>query len=195
MRRVVAISLIWIMVTVSVFSDPRLEHIHSLDQRIRRVAAVDVAVEIVGWSALVTAAILAGALDESGADQTPSQLSIGLMIGGWAAVIGGGLHALSLIEPAQERNELRNAIWREQAEAERTFYLVGLRDIFSEREVEAISSHQIFVGMSESAMLESIGSPVSVNRTVTAAGESKQHVYPNGLYVYTESGFVTGWQD
>lgn len=66
---------------------------------------------------------------------------------------------------------------------------------FTPRERSAIERRKLFIGMSERAMRQVMGPPTRVNRTVTEHGESKQHVFPGGRYVYTEDGAVTAWQD
>jgi hypothetical protein len=55
-------------------------------------------------------------------------------------------------------------------------------------------SNEVHIGMSEMDLLISCGSPMEINRTVTANGSSEQWVYPD-IYVYVENGEVTSFQD
>jgi hypothetical protein len=57
-----------------------------------------------------------------------------------------------------------------------------------------IDQQKIRVGMSECALLASWGSPLGINHTVTAAGDSAQYVYGGGNYAYVTNGRVTGMQ-
>ena len=67
---------------------------------------------------------------------------------------------------------------------------------FSSRERKAIMSGDIFLGMSEKALLLSWGDPEDVNTSVGDWGTHKQYVYGDfGPYVYVENGIVTSWQD
>lgn len=75
------------------------------------------------------------------------------------------------------------------------------RDIRSRTDItpeehDAALKRNIFIGMSEKALLLSRGKPARQNRTVRPDGVFIQHVYPSyGLYVYTLDGVVTSWQD
>lgn len=79
------------------------------------------------------------------------------------------------------------------------------RQPFSDREWQAVDVGQIFIGMSEAALICSWGLPNAfsggdINRTVTAGGESRQYVfrgspYASADYVYIEDGRVTAYQD
>lgn len=120
------------------------------------------------------------------------------VIGSAALLVGAAVGLLDWALTARQRgvverlgNEVGFARSR-QLQAERAS---DLERRFNEREQNAIQARIIFLGMSEAAMLESRGQPIGVNRTVTAAGEHKQYVYPGGVYIYTEDGVVTSWQD
>jgi hypothetical protein len=69
---------------------------------------------------------------------------------------------------------------------------------FSDKEFEAILSESVFIGMSESALLESYGSPDKINITETSISIQKQYVYNRPFhrttYVYVENGFINGLQ-
>jgi hypothetical protein len=53
----------------------------------------------------------------------------------------------------------------------------------------------IRIGMTESELESSIGIPISKNRTMSNGMIYVQYVYRNNVYVYTENGIVTAWQD
>jgi len=53
----------------------------------------------------------------------------------------------------------------------------------------------IRIGMTEQELRESIGYPISKNRTMTDGKTYIQYVYRNNVYVYTLNGIVTSWQD
>jgi hypothetical protein len=69
------------------------------------------------------------------------------------------------------------------------------RKAFSHLDLAAIERRTVRIGMSESALLCSIGNPIEINRTVRASYVHKQYVYGGGVYVYVEDGFVTAFQD
>jgi len=70
----------------------------------------------------------------------------------------------------------------------------------TEEDMYSIQNGSIRIGMSEYAMLCSIGRPPNdINETVGSWGVHKQYVFKTGrysaLYVYTEKGKVTSWQN
>jgi hypothetical protein len=67
------------------------------------------------------------------------------------------------------------------------------RRALSGEEWTLVDQRKVKIGMSEIALLCSLGS-TEVNRTVTAAGTHKQYVY-SGRNVYVEDGTVVGFQD
>ena len=69
------------------------------------------------------------------------------------------------------------------------------RTVFRNQHINAIKAKHIGIGMSECEMLASQGMPERYNRSVTAAGTRIQYVYPGRLYIYTDNGIVTAWQD
>ncbi len=69
------------------------------------------------------------------------------------------------------------------------------RGLISEARWGYVDGRTIQIGMSEAALLAAWGPARDVNRTVTADGTHKQHVYSNGYLVYTDNGSVTSWQD
>ena len=73
---------------------------------------------------------------------------------------------------------------------------IDSRTDLTEEEREAAKEQKIFIGMSEHALICSLGQPRSSNRTVTVSGTSVQYVYGSfGPYVYTTNGYITSWQD
>lgn len=75
------------------------------------------------------------------------------------------------------------------------------REIFAEKEIDAIGRSQVYIGMSEDALICSWGRPDDINRSVGSWGVHSQYVYEGGYYgtdsnfVYVENGYVTSWQD
>jgi hypothetical protein len=70
-----------------------------------------------------------------------------------------------------------------------------LRENFTEKEIQFIRTRSIFVGMSEKAMIESLGYPMEgINEVVIDNISLKQYVYDTGQYVYIENGRVRGWE-
>ena len=68
------------------------------------------------------------------------------------------------------------------------------RNAFEPKDIDLIRRGSVALGMSEDAMLCALGSPEDRNRTVGSWGEHIQYVF-DGMYVYTENGKVTSWQD
>jgi hypothetical protein len=59
-----------------------------------------------------------------------------------------------------------------------------------------IRERRVRIGMSECAVVAALGKPEAANSTHTARGRSTQLVYrQKGMYVYTEDGVVTSWQN
>ena len=122
------------------------------------------------------------------------------VVAGYGVMLGGlGLGITDRIVTRPNRTEIeraRHVVNGLHAQWERQVREEGLLGSgFTDQERSSIARREIFLGMSESAMRESLGPPIDVNRTVTQSGESKQFIYPNGVYVYTENGVVTSWQD
>jgi hypothetical protein len=59
---------------------------------------------------------------------------------------------------------------------------------------DLVKNSQIRIGMSQCNLYAALGIPEHENRTVGSWGVKIQHVY-DGLYVYTDNGIVTSWQD
>lgn len=59
---------------------------------------------------------------------------------------------------------------------------------------EKIRSAVVNIGMNICSMYASLGLPEDENRSVGSWGVHIQHVY-DGLYVYTQNGIITSWQD
>lgn len=58
-----------------------------------------------------------------------------------------------------------------------------------------VANERIRIGMSECELYASWGFPDRQSRSVGRYGTHIQHVYSSQVYVYTENGRVTGWQD
>jgi len=58
-----------------------------------------------------------------------------------------------------------------------------------------VKNKQVQIGMTICEMYASLGTPEHQNRTVNSHGVLIQHVYHDRLYVYTDNGVVTSWQD
>lgn len=87
--------------------------------------------------------------------------------------------------------EVRDA-YNKKLKADRDKYL---KDNFTSKEIQAISQSKIFIGMSEKALVESLGYPWDgINETVTPSFSYKQYVYGAGRYVYVKNGFIESWQ-
>jgi hypothetical protein len=72
------------------------------------------------------------------------------------------------------------------------------RKLFTEADISAIGTRQIFIGMSESAMVCAFAGVFdAVNTTRTAYGVDVQYVVTSlyGPYIYTTNGKVTAVQD
>ncbi len=69
-----------------------------------------------------------------------------------------------------------------------------------EKDWEIIDRASVKIGMSELSLICSMGTPYAVNRTVGSWGVKKQFIFrpcchDEVYYVYTENGYVTGFQD
>ena len=71
----------------------------------------------------------------------------------------------------------------------------------SAKEMNHVRKAQIFIGMTESALWAAWGETANKNRSVSKYGSRTQHVYgsyglfSSPVYVYTENGVITSWQD
>lgn len=88
-----------------------------------------------------------------------------------------------------EKEARLNAL-REKSDA-RLKYLI---EKFGEQDGRRVFNKYIWIGMTESMLLESRGEPKDINTTVTKYGTKKQFVYGNGKFVYLENGKVEAWQ-
>lgn len=67
---------------------------------------------------------------------------------------------------------------------------------FADRDVGYIRERRVRLGMAECSVLAALGVPDKLNRTTNAAGRYDQWVYrKRGVYVYTQDGTVTSWQE
>ncbi|MFC0417730.1 hypothetical protein ACFFHH_20180 [Cytobacillus solani] len=65
---------------------------------------------------------------------------------------------------------------------------------FNKKAKQENSKGKIGIGMTQEEVIESIGKPTDINKTVTANGTSEQWVYPNYVYLYFEDGILTSYQ-
>ncbi|MEO9967176.1 MAG: hypothetical protein ABJF11_15360 [Reichenbachiella sp.] len=82
-----------------------------------------------------------------------------------------------------------------ETQKEKKAYEEYLHANFTSKEVEYIKEGNIFIGMSEKALFQSIGHPRSTNTTAVPNGVQKQYVYGNGVFVYSINKIVSAWQD
>lgn len=78
---------------------------------------------------------------------------------------------------------------------ERKVYLINR---YGAKIAEKILNRQIWLGMSDKMLIETIGKPVDINRTVGSFGIHEQWVYgsiQNTEYYYFENGKLKSWQD
>lgn len=72
------------------------------------------------------------------------------------------------------------------------------REALSALDWQHVPAGRVAIGMTEPGVMCALGTPTAINRTATRGGTWKQWVYPRGgrtIYVYTEDGKVTSWQD
>lgn len=188
--RILTVALTLSLVGSLAFADSRVDRIEELDGEIQRRRTLEY---VTGGAGLVVMGAGGMMIDEE-TEELPA-LSIGLISAGFGLVVFAGVHALLTSPLVRERHNLHQEIALEQLveiqEAERE----RLEATFSDRELAAIDAGEIYIGMSEAALLESWGQPIDINRTVTETIVRKQYVYPHSVYVYVENGVVTGWQD
>lgn len=71
--------------------------------------------------------------------------------------------------------------------------------LLNDSDYQLVLKKKIRIGMTETGLLCSWGTPVEINRDVSSYGVSKQFVYSAGgdseIYVYVENGIIDGWQD
>ena len=89
------------------------------------------------------------------------------------------------------KREARFNALKEESE-KRLKYLI---EKFGEQDGRRVFDKSIWIGMTESMLMESWGQPKDVNTTVTKYSTSKQFVYGNGRYVYVVNGIVDSWQN
>ena len=53
---------------------------------------------------------------------------------------------------------------------------------------------KFWIGMSRAALIDSLGNPESINKSVSKWGIHEQFVYDNYLYIYVENNIVTSYQ-
>lgn len=89
----------------------------------------------------------------------------------------------------QQKIKMEQKKRNEMARVKRKEKLSKKYDSFT---VDSIIEGEIFIGMSEDALIESWGHPKRINETVGRWGVHKQYVYWS-KYVYVENGKITSW--
>jgi hypothetical protein len=84
--------------------------------------------------------------------------------------------------------------WWRRREATVALDELKRRAAFAAIDIAEIKRGGFTIGMSEQAMVCSLGEPTDRNRTVNTAGTFTQHIYGR-TYIYTENGIITSWQD
>jgi hypothetical protein len=103
-------------------------------------------------------------------------------------------------DPPPNTDELKNTEppdlcgWWREGHLEAALEELSRRHAFTAKEIVMIRSQALLIGMSEKAMLCSIGPPEDINRTITSAGMHSQFAYSGRKFVYTENGIVTAIQ-
>lgn len=109
----------------------------------------------------------------------------------------------TLAAPELERMRARNAAaWeaRSREIAEQMAYAwqsrqQALEGRFGSDVAAKILVRSVWIGMSAEMALESQGTPIEINRTVTASVVREQWVYGTGVYLYFDNGVLTAVQD
>lgn len=91
-------------------------------------------------------------------------------------------------------NDIRATNNAEQSDKNRTERRKFLTDKYGYEMANLIISKRLKIGMTESIVRESIGSPNSKNISHYASGTHEQWVYKD-KYVYLENGLLTAWQE
>lgn len=87
----------------------------------------------------------------------------------------------------------RYALYLKKIKIDRNNRIKRLRRLYSSKEVRYILARNFYIGMSEGALVESIGRG-KTNTSVGCWGTHVQHCYKYGLYIYVENGFITSYQ-
>lgn len=92
----------------------------------------------------------------------------------------------------QERKQREQRELREQRTREREL----LYSTFNDKELKAIENNQYFIGMSRSALIESLGEPESLYEIAGEGSINEQFTYLDGaLYIVVEDGVITSFFD
>jgi hypothetical protein len=71
--------------------------------------------------------------------------------------------------------------------------LAALKKKYGKRAQDIFDGY-FWVGMSRNALIDSLGEPNSINKSVGKWGTHEQFVYGNNLYIYVENNVVTSYQ-
>jgi hypothetical protein len=75
------------------------------------------------------------------------------------------------------------------------------RKLLTEEERRAVAQGELLIGMTRCGMYSAMGTPIAENSTTNASGQFTQHVFSipwrsaKRIYVYTQNGRVTSWQN
>jgi hypothetical protein len=73
----------------------------------------------------------------------------------------------------------------------------GRLDTYTRADKQAMEERKtkVFIGDSDSKVIQVYGEPIRKNRTATGNTVREQWVYNNGVYIYIENGTVVAWQN
>jgi hypothetical protein len=88
-------------------------------------------------------------------------------------------------------------VWAESGlESSRLGYAIENEQRMTGREIEAVRDERIFIGMSETGLRSSWGSPMRINTFLNSTSRREQFVYgTGGPYVYLENGRIQSIQN
>ena len=100
------------------------------------------------------------------------------------------------VKERKEKEKKEAAKRKEKAEKEERERKEKLVKKYGEYTAGVILRHKFYIGMSEDALIESLGRPNDINVSVGSWGTHKQYIYGgyDGTYIYVENGKVTSYQ-
>lgn len=93
-------------------------------------------------------------------------------------------------------NKYKNDLLDEIQEKEKEAIVKYNRNLkkYGKKIADRIKNNEVWIGMSRELLIESLGFPLKINRTILKNYEKEQFVYKN-IYVYVENNIVTAFQD